>query len=183
MDDRSIRVETPALQGVLLLALQIQNRLAELADDRGAAELQFSLQQRIQVGVLKPNVGPSYPAVLVQFNLVARHKAEEDEKNYLEAEASFQAFFETDARISHEDLVDYTSSAQARNVALQAIMVCQRYFKDQIRLCGIPPEKIVFGQLGAFDKHAPETASTTNIHNKARRRTKQQPRKRSAAAT
>ena len=151
MNARITSLETPALRGVILLELTIRNRLDTVQNPAGKVELSFTLTQHVEVGVLRADAEPSVPVVHVAFGLHARKAEAADEAPYLEADARFRAPFETMDNVTHDDWVTYTSSPLARNLALQAIAVCQRIFREQIRLVGIPPERIVFGPLGSFE--------------------------------
>lgn len=164
MKARISTIETPELRGVILLSLQIQNNLLQANKSRGSVELALQMNQQVQVGVAKEGELPSAPVVVVTLHLQARDKETPNEVVRLQVDAKFSAAFNSDERVSYEDWMAYTSSSLARNVALQAAVVCQRLFREQIRLVGIPPEKIAFAKLGPFEKPPLEAAIRSEAH-------------------
>jgi hypothetical protein len=143
-------IPTPALQRVLLLGLEVQNRIQDATDEHGNVSISAKLTQRIKVGVAQAN-NANAPIAHIEFEYLARPKADPESLPYLTATARFEALFEGNPQVSHVDWVAFTSSDHlARNLALQAAAVCQRIFKNVLRLAGIPPERINFGPIGAF---------------------------------
>jgi hypothetical protein len=89
---------------------------------------------------------------MITFELTAQRADDRKSEPSLAASAVFHAMFEPEEGATEQDWLAYTSTSMARNVALQAAAVCQRQFRQQIGLTGIPPDKLLFGKLGAFDR-------------------------------
>jgi hypothetical protein len=142
---RTVDIPTPTLKGVLLIDFGLTNRLQEIVDTNDTFEMSFKLEQSLTIVVrTEKNSGKSTPMTIVKLTVSTSPGAAGTIP--FTATATYHANFEGE-NLSESEWLEYAATPASRNVALQATVVCQRLFKEQLRAAGLPSEKIQFATL------------------------------------
>lgn len=134
-------------------------------------ELTVRLNQRTQVGMVMADNAEPMPIVLVELEMFAHlRSARVDARPAFEATGRYHATFDALSSKSRDETLAYVSSTDARNLALQAIALAHRHFREQLRLMGLNPDRIVFQPIGEFEP-LPKAAAVPAASKPSKKRT------------